>query len=525
MKRFMLVFLMLFASSWAQAAVWTVPTEATYVNKTGKFISFANIAKELGLPVADVIKLAPENRRTDGGLFRGERMLKVDLGLGPYTAIYHHQSEAVKDFIKVGPKRAIAWHLQGMRPAEAKLIKQFLDQQIKVEDRQLEFGELLISMAFGKDGKLAQLRNCVWWPINAKYQPIQRVPAHRWVGTDWAWVEACYNVTQLRPEVTPTPTEIPKKVVTTPPTPPPTVPPTEKPRPRATAIPTKTPKPSLNPSWGAGVLWLVPEYVRADQLTQFNFYGGIESRWALNHRWWWVFRAETGPGWNFPDEGEGIDTSAQTSSLRTGFRYRLIDKAPVALDFEAGVLGWYHSEHYAQFYWDGAPGYLEGDASKLSGGGYARLLGKGRYETYYELEYRNAGLESAFTGNLSTEPKRFYAEVGGGQSNYGELEDEGLVYRQDGTFTEWHAKAGYKVAVRRPLILAATYQSWRYESDIWEIDWSGPGLYLESRFDPRDHWRLKVHGIYFADREDGPPGEQKTKSHEERVQLTLTYAW
>ena len=514
MKRMMLFCLSLLVV--CTSASFAFEQKDFYRNMTGKdFVTWSQLALEsdaraIGLTSKDMEKFAPVNR--PDGLRCGEWLPKHDLEIGKWFGWYYH----LGDEAKVGLEGQAKGLPKNIRP----IIEDLIQRKAPVTEIKLKWGQTFAWVTFQVGRKPQFSKNAVaLWQNPATGQVISEITAYVWEGTGYGYVTGCFNLFALPDVPKPIPTEAPKAALV-----PPTPEPTDTPTPEPTKAPPKKAEESLNPLWGQGVVWAVPEYVSADSLSQFNFYGGLEwRRQLLASKLWWTIRGEIGPGWNYPDEGP--KTSAQTSSLRTGLRYRLIDKAPVALDIEAGALGWFHSEHYSMFQWDNGPSYLEGDATETSGGGYVRLLGKSRYETYYEVEYRNAGKESCFSGNLSTEPQRFYGEIGGGSSDYSELDDDGTIYRQDGTFTEFHLKAGYKLAVKRPFIVAATYQTWKYSSDVWEIDWSGPGLYIESRFDPKGHWRMKLHGIYFADREDGPPGEDKAKSHETRVQFGLTYSW
>ncbi len=476
-------------------------------NPIGRDIHWTDLANLMKMSEAQVKDLAPVNRKS--GLRSGEWIANHDLGIGPYFAWYYHMG----DQAKVGLEQ----QLKGLPKEIRTTVQTLIEKKVEPKKSTLKWGDHLLWMAFQKGRKPFFVEDVVCLFQNpATGKMIAEIPVYIWEGTGIGYAQGCFNIFALP--------DIPKSLAT-----PeaemaiPTPEPTDTPQPEPTKAPIKADEPSVNPLWGQGVLWLVPEYVSAESLDQFNFYGGLEWRRKLSNSLQWTVRGEVGPGWNFPEEGP--ETMAQTSSLRTGLRFRLIDKAPAGLDIEVGALGWFHSEHYSMFRWDNGPSYLEGDPTEISGGGYARLLGKSKNETYYEFEYRNAGKESSISGNLSTEPKRFYGEIGGSVSDYSELDDDGIVYRQEGTFTEYHAKAGYKVAVKRPFIIAATYQTWKYSSDVWEIDWSGPGLYIESRFDPKGHWRAKVHAIYFNDRKDGPPDEPKNEKHEIRVQAGLTYSW
>lgn len=512
MKRMFWVLLLVLVPVLAQASGRIIPADATYANETKKFITFGEIAKELGMPVAQVMSLAPETRRTDGGLFRGERMLKRDIGLGPYTAIYHHQSEAVKDFAQ-SPKRAIASHLAGMRPNEARAVKQLIEKKVPTEDRQLQFGEVLESMAFWTQGKLVQLRNCIWWPVDKKYQPIPEVLAHRWMGTDWAWVDACYNVTQVKekPPV-PTPTSVPVVKKTSVPAPTPE----ETPLLGVVAQPEPTTIPNF--WWGNGVLWVDGEVVNASSTNQLNSYDGFA--W-----WWWrwprlapVLQAEFWTSHDSPDEGPA--TTASSFLGYVGLRGKIFYQTPVQVDGQITFGGRHDADNYAIGYWNydrNIWDYQKGSASQTRTGVCGSIFFQAPADTFGKIEFSKFKDDTFYNADVSSEPGHWYVEGGAsGSDEAARTNDDGQQYRQAGKFNESHFRLGYKLSLA--IIVAATYQDWTYQSDIYGVDWNGPGVYVEWRLGA---WRIKGQGTYFY-RTDKVPGGGSNDSNERRGTLIIT---
>ena len=476
-------------------------------NPTGKDISWLEISKRMGVTENQAKAWGPVNR--PNGLKSGEWTAKRDLGIGPWFAWYYHSSDQVEG--------GLNQQMKGLPKDKLSIVKDLVNGP-KPKHGKLIWGQVLSWMKFQqKDKKKADyVENvvCLWQDMAKAGRKISELPTFVWTESGIGYAADCYNLYGLpqQPKVE----EPPPKTES--------VPPTEEPPVVSPPAPSAPEEETPHPLWGKGVVWAIGEYVNADSTTQANSYDGVEWRFHFNSALAWTIRGEVGLGWNFPDE-DVPETSSRTLMLRTGLRYKLIYQAPFELDIEAGPAVWLHNEDFAVFKGNGGPDYEEGSAGEASGGGYVRLLAKGRYETYFEVEYRELGKERGYGAAFSAEPKRLYFDVGLSGNESDELRKDEAVYRSDSTFTEWHAKAGYKFLVKEyPLIIAATYQSWSYESNSWMIDWKGPGLYLESRPDPKGRWRFKAH-VWSFERTDGPPNEEKKKSNEFRAQVGLTYSW
>lgn len=506
-------FLLLFFCAGVCAQMF--PVSDFWRNPTGKDISWAEIARRMEVTENQAKAWGPVNRPR--GLRSGEWTAKHDLGIGPWFAWYYHANNAVEEGLQL--------QVESLDSNTANIVRGLLAGP-KPEAGKLIWGQRLSWITFQRQRGQKPERHenviCLWQNMDKAGRPIPELPTFEWLGTGIGYVLDCYNLYQLAilPTLSPTPT--PEKTPI-PPLPPdlPTgkfIPPTP-----LTNIPPAQSEETPHPFWGKGVIWAIGEYVDADTVSQINSYNGIEWRYHLLSELDWTVRGEAGFGCNF--DGDIPETNSRTFMLRTGLRYKLIYQAPFELDIEAGPTVWFHNEDFAVFKWNDGPSYELGSAQEASSGGYVRILAKGRYETYFEGEYRELGKERGYGAAFSAEPKRLYFDVGLSGNESDELSKDAVVYRSDSTFTEWHAKAGYKFLVKQyPLIVAVTYQAWTYESDSWEICWEGPGLFLESRPDPKGRWRFKAH-VWSFERTDGPPDEQKTRTDEFRAQVGLTYSW
>ncbi len=272
MKRMMItvvVFLLAFAS-----VSWAFDAKDFYRNPTSRDIGWTELARFMKTDESHVRLLAPANR--NAGLRSGEWIAAHDLKIGPWFGWYYH----LGDDAKVG----LAGQAKGLPNDIRPTVEALIQTKAPVREIRLKWGQHLAWMAFQKGRKPQFFKNAVClWQDPKSGQVVSEVTAYVWEGTNLGYAAGCFNLFALSetPKPAPVPTAAPKPNL---------VVPTAEPTALPTAAPTKAPvvekaaAPFLNPSWGEGVLWLVPEHVRADQLTQFNEHRNLWVCEDLAHR-------------------------------------------------------------------------------------------------------------------------------------------------------------------------------------------------------------------------------------------------